>query len=55
MFFIVGLITDSKEQEGSDRADIVDGKSNVETEAKRGTKGKTNHQHSSNGEENLRH
>ena len=48
-----GLITDSKEQEGYDRADIVDGKSNVEAEAKGGAKGKTNHKHSSNREENL--
>ena len=48
-------ITNSKKKEGNDWTDIVDWKSDVEAKTKGGPERETDHQHSSDGEENLFH
>ena len=55
MGYICERITNSKKKEGNDWTDIVDGKSDVEAKTKGGPERETDHQHSSDGEENLFH
>ena len=55
MGYICERITNAKKKEGNDWTDIVDGKSDVEAKTKGGPERETDHQHSSDGEENLFH